>query len=180
LVIFVVLSIVGLVVAVFVSSGLKEVKVRDYTIKKSEGSTIDRVRYSGTRGDRLEWELEADKGFQLKGKEAIDLTNVIVTYHMKNGVVYTMKGREGSYNSQTEDVVIKGNVIVFSEKDGFSLRTERLRYSARDALVRTKDRFSMSSLRADIKGKGLEMDLVKENLKVLSEVTTVFNESSVN
>jgi len=46
--IFIAVSIVGLVVAVFVSSGFKEVKVKDYTIRKSEGSTIDRVRYSGT------------------------------------------------------------------------------------------------------------------------------------
>ena len=89
-----------------------------------------------------------------------------------------MKGREGSYNSQTEDVVIKGNVRVSSKKDGFRLTTERLRYSGKAGVVSTKGRFHMSSIRADIKGRGMEMDMVEENLKVLSEVVTVFHETA--
>lgn len=176
---FVALSLVGLVVAVFVSSSFKEVKVKDYTITKSRGSTIDRVRYSGTRDDRLEWELEADKGFQVRGREDIELTNVTVTYYMKNGAVYIMKGREGSYNAQTEEVVIKGNVTVLSKKGDFSLRTDKLRYSGKDGNVYTKGRFRMRSLRADVTGKGLEMNLAEEKIKVLSEVKTVFKESAI-
>jgi len=177
--IFIAISIVGLAVAVFVSSGLKEVKIKDYTIRKSEGSTIDRVRYSGTRGDRLEWELEADKGFQVRGREDIELTNVTVIYYMKNGAVYTLTGREGNYNAQTEDVVIKGDVVVTSNRDDFSLKTDILSYSARSGKVSTKSRFRMTSLRADITGRGLVMDMARENLKVLSEVSAVFKEGAI-
>ncbi len=177
--VFIAISIVGLAVAVYVSSGFKEVTINDYTITKSEGSTIDRVRYSGTRGDRLEWELEADKGFQVRGREDIDLTNVTVIYYTKDGAVYTMTGREGSYNAQTEDVVIKGDVVVVSDKDDFSLSTDILRYSAKSGVVQTKSRFKMTSQRADITGRGLVMDMAKENIKVLSEVSTVFKKGSI-
>ncbi|VAW38183.1 hypothetical protein MNBD_DELTA02-164 [hydrothermal vent metagenome] len=177
--IFIAVSIVGLVVAVFVSSGFKEVKVKDYTIRKSEGSTIDRVRYSGTRGDRLEWELEADKGFQLRGRDDIELTNVTVIYYMKDGAVYTMTGREGSYNAQDEVVVIKGDVVVLSNRDDFSLKTDILSYFAASGRISTKSRFRMTSLRADVTGRGLVMDMAREQLKVLSEVSTVFKEGTI-
>ncbi len=169
----------GLAVAVFVSSGLKEVKIKDYTIKRSEGSTIDRVRYSGTRGGRLEWELEADKGFQVRGRDDIELTNVTVIYYMKNGAVYTMTGREGNYNAQAEDVVIKGDVVVTSSRDDFSLKTDILKYSAGKGKVSTKSRFRMTSLRVDVTGRGMVMYMDREQLKVLSEVSTVFKEGTI-
>jgi LPS export ABC transporter protein LptC len=176
---FIGLSIVGLLVAVFVSSGLKEVKIKDYTIKQSQGSTIDKVKYSGTRAGRLEWELEADKGFQVKGKEDIELTNVVIHYYMKSGVVYIMKGREGKYNAQTEDILIKGDVTVSSKKGDFSLKTDRLRYSAKGGRVWTKGRFRMTSTQANVTGRGLEMNMVNESFKVLSEVRTVFKENII-
>jgi LPS export ABC transporter protein LptC len=177
--IFVGLSVVGLLVAVFVSSALKEVKIKDYTIKQSQGSTIDRIKYSGTRGDRLEWELEADKGFQVRGKEDVELTNVTIHYYMKSGAVYIMKGREGSYNAQTEEIILKGDVTVSSKKGDFSLKTDRLMYSARDGRVWTKSRFRMRSLQANVTGRGLEMGMAKESIKVLSEVRTVFKEDAI-
>ncbi len=173
---FVALSIAGLIATVFVSFKLK--RVYEFSVSDMDGATLKKVRYSGTRDGRREWELEADSATRLEASDQLLLKNVRLVYYTKDGIRYTLKGREGTYGTGSGDITVRGDVTVVSDGD-FTLETDYLMYSSRDRTVTTDRRFHLTSDRMDVTGVGFMMEIDTERLNVLKDVRTVLKDAVI-
>lgn len=168
-------SLIGLIITIFINFRLRK---GFETIAHIKGATINKVRYSGTRDNRKEWELEAKSATQLKDRDVVMLESVRLVYYAKGGFDYTLTGREGSYSMDSGEITVTGDVVVVS-RDGYTLLTDSLTYSTSSKTVSTKERVSISSPKMDVTGRGLTMEVESERMSVLSEVKTVLKDASI-
>ncbi|MBI5560193.1 MAG: LPS export ABC transporter periplasmic protein LptC [Deltaproteobacteria bacterium] len=169
------LSLLGLVITIFVNFRLR----KGYeTIANIKGITINRVRYSGIKDNRREWELEADSATQLKGVDTVIFKNVRLVCYAKDEVSYTLTGKEGSYRMDSGDVTATGEVSVVST-DGYTLLTDSLTYSTGLRRVNTKARVRITSPKMDVTGTGLAMDVETGRISILNDVRTVLKDVSI-
>ena len=181
LLVFVVLCAFGLVASVWVGfkgDDTAETSGKVSTIEKLPDATIENVRYSGSKGDEREWELEADRAEHTKDSDLIVLTMVKFLYFTDNKLISTLTGKEGTYSESTGDIRIRGNVKVVST-EGYRLSTEALDYSTETKLVTTDERVKISTDGLVITGKGLEMDVDGGKITVLKDVTTILTDIAI-
>ncbi|MBI5599028.1 MAG: LPS export ABC transporter periplasmic protein LptC, partial [Deltaproteobacteria bacterium] len=171
LLLFIGLSMAGLAAAVFINFSLK--KDSKERVAPGPGAAITKVRYYGIRDSRREWELEADSAAQLKTTDPILLKGVRLVYYAKEGLAYTVRGRDGVYGVDTGEITVEGDVTVES-RNGYTLKTDApLTYTTGRRIVRTNGRIRLLSRTIEVTGAGLIMDMDTEKVSVLKDVRTV-------
>lgn len=171
---FIALSILGLAVAVFVHQQTQNVMRVSFTEDRKLEVRIDRIRYSGTKQGRVEWEFEADYATREKGEDLTVFNNVNATYYPEAGAPYTLKAREGRYWEAAGLVHAIGGVRVES-RGRFVLETERLEMEMESRRISTPLEVAITSEMMDVRGRGLEADVDTGDLTILSDVRAVVN-----
>ncbi|MBI3398218.1 MAG: LPS export ABC transporter periplasmic protein LptC, partial [Deltaproteobacteria bacterium] len=139
---------------------------------------IDKARYVETKDGRKEWELEADSAQYFKDDNLIVFENVKVVFYSKDGIYYTLKGRQGRLRNDTKDIDVAGDVVATSE-DGYQLKTDTLKYTAAVRQITTKDRVVFTGHNMRIEGIGLLADMATERVSVLAKVKTVLKDVAI-
>lgn len=125
-----------------------------------------------TRGGQKLWELRADKVevFEEKARVLVRklLKPVQVAFHAEAGTVFALAD-EVLVNSDTKDVVLKGNVRVTSDK-GASLMTESLAWSGGKKKFFTDQRVVLKKGEMVSRGIGLEGEEGLERVRLLAHV----------
>lgn len=176
---FVVLSIVSLAVLVFIyyraGKGPKPVFEQDERVEVK----VEKVRYSGTKAGRVEWELEADSARRSKGADLTVLENVQVTFYAKDGVSWTLTSREASFREAAGEIDAIGDVVIKSSGEGYTINTDRLTFLLKDKLIKTQERVRMTSRGADLEGTGLLANVDQKSFRLLKDVRAVFRDSAI-
>ena len=179
---FVILSVIGLGVASYIGlkagSGIKvESSVQDISDARP-GSTMQKVRYTGTRDGVRLWVLEAVAATASKDKGSsvsiVHLDEVRLRHFTEGVVSSTVTGNEAFYDESSGDIRILGDVSVVSN-DGSRLLTPSLTYSIAEAEASTTERVRLITTEMDVTGVGLRMDVRQGHISVLGDVTTVIN-----
>lgn len=176
---FVVLSIVSLAVLVFIyyRAG-KEPKAAFEQDERVE-VTVEKIRYSGTKAGRVEWELEADAARRSKGEDLTTLDNVRVTFYAKDGTSYVLTSKEGRFREAAGEIVATGDVVIKSSGDGYTIRTGSLTFLLRNKLIKTEDKVRMTSRGTDLEGTGLLASVDQKSFRLLKGVRAVFRDSAI-
>lgn len=139
---------------------------------------LDRVRYTETRQGVKEWELEADSATYFKDQNTVNLEKVKATFFGKNRETYVLVGKKGKFNTQTKEIEVFLGVQIDSS-DGYRMRTQSLKYQPDKRELSTPDRVEMSGPQFHVDGIGLIVELDRQRLKVLSQVTTTLSRFSL-
>ncbi|HBG45475.1 MAG TPA: LPS export ABC transporter periplasmic protein LptC [Deltaproteobacteria bacterium] len=176
---FIILSIVGLALLVFIHYKTMELPRAEFKEDEKVQVKIDRIRYSGTKDGRVEWELEADSARRSREEDLTSFDNVKVTFFSKDGTPYTLSALHGSFRENAGDIEVSGDVLVRSPKDDYSLKTGSLRYAINTKQMSTADRVFITSDRLDAQGDGLTARIDSGEFRLLRNVKAVFKGSAV-
>ena len=174
---FIAISILGLAVAVFVHQQTQNTLRVSFTEDKKLEVRIDRIRYSGTKEGRVEWEFEADYATRDKDEDLTVFSNVTATFYPGDGEPYILTAREGRYREAAGLVQAVGAVRVAS-KGRFVLETEMLELKMDSRKISTAQDVAITSEMMDIRGRGLEADMDTGNFRILSNIRAVVNDAA--
>ncbi len=125
------------------------------------------------KSGRKEWELVAEKADIYRKKNETELYKPRMKFYNSEGeVTSTLTADEGTVNTKTNDVFMRGNVIVVSEEKKTTLTTESLRWDSKREKVLSDDFVRQEDEEMIVTGYGLEVDsklgkiTIKRNVKV--------------
>lgn len=125
---------------------------------------------------------ENKKGWELFASEAIGtsdaqwvLKKVKVEFFSNDNTSFTVMGEVGEIDGATRDMIIRGDVLTTST-NGYQFKTDSLRYSAKDKVMRSSDSVFMegppdkkgSGFR--LTGVGLEVDVKSDRMSILDSI----------
>jgi len=171
---FIALSIASLAIMVFIHYRTKNTYKVILTEDKKFGVQIDRVHYSGTKGGRVEWELDADSAKRSTDEDLLVLDKVRLKFYSKDGTKYLLTSREGDYRESTGEVTVNGDVLIVSLNNGYRLSTETLKYSMETKKVTSEVRVRITSKDMAVDGVGLVAEMDTEKFWLLKDVHAVF------
>ena len=170
---FITLSIAGLAVLVFIHYRTKNTYKITLTEDKKFGVQIDKVHYSGTKGGRVEWVLDADSAKRSRDEDLMVFDAVKLTFYSKDGKEYLLTAREGNYRESTGEVTVNGNVVVDCAANGYRLAAETLSYSMKTKMVTSDVRVRITSKDMAVDGVGLAAEIDKDKFRLLKDVHAV-------
>jgi LPS export ABC transporter protein LptC len=131
---------------------------------------LENIHYEQTNQDALkEWELDAASAQYFKSEERIALSTMQVTFFSDEGKVYKLTADSGEIYTDSQDVKVAGNVVVFTE-EGYRVETDSFHYNAKERKISTDDEVTLTNKELVMTGKGMVVDLEKEKLYILQEV----------
>ena len=136
------------------------------------------------RGVHLVENSENEKGYKLFANEAVGtadmqwvLKTVKVQFFNENKASFTVTGDVGEIDGTSKDIVIRGRVTT-SSSNGYSFKTDTLRYSAKQKIMTSVDAVLMEGP-PDKSGKGFRLtgekllvDIVKNKMSILDKILT--------
>lgn len=163
-------------------------------IAQSDTQTKSSAVEQKMQGVHLVENGEREKGWELFANEAVGtadsqwvVKNVRVQFFNENKSSFTVIGDVGEIDGESKDMMIRGNVKT-SSSNGYSFKTDTLRYSAKQKIMTSVDAVLMEGP-ADNSGAGFRLtgekllvDIVKNTMSILDKInaTKVINEKDFN
>jgi LPS export ABC transporter protein LptC/lipopolysaccharide transport protein LptA len=130
---------------------------------------------------------EREKGWELFANEAVGtndfqwiVKNVRVKFFNENKATYTVTGDIGEIEGESKDMIIRGNVKT-SSTNGYSFKTDTLRYLAKQKIMTSLDAVLMEGP-PDKTGNGFKLtgekllvDIVKNKMSILDRISATKN-----
>lgn len=176
---FIVLSIVGLAALVFIHYKTRELPQEDFMEDEKVQVSIDRIRYSGTKDGRVEWELEAMSANRSREEDLTIFEEVKLVFYAGDGSSYTLTAREGTFREVAGEIGVSGDVVIESGKEAYVLRTDTLKYLINKKEVSTPDRVTVTSAKLDLEGTGFLGFIESGEFRLLKNVKAVFRDTGV-
>ena len=176
---FIVLSIVTLAALVFIYYRADKVPKTSFEQDEQVRVKIEKIRYSGTKAGRVEWELEADSARRSKDEDLTLLEAVKVTFYARDSTSYVLTAQEGRFKEEAGEIEVSGDVVVRSSGDGYTIKTESLTYFVNDRKITTDERVKMTSRGIDLEGTGLVVLVDSQSFRLLRKVRAVFRGPAV-
>ena len=137
------------------------------------------------RGIHIVENGDNEKGYQLYAKEAVGtsdmrwvLNTVRVQFFNKNRSNYTVTGDVGEIDGTSKDIIISGHVTT-SSTNGYSFKTDTLKYSAKEKIMTSVDEVLMEgppdkNVKGFIlTGEKLLVDLINNKMSILDKILTI-------
>lgn len=134
---------------------------------------LKKVKYTETREGVKEWELEAFSVGYFQEEGIVVCEKVKATFYSQNEVAYTLTGVKGKFHIKTKVIEVFGGVKIDST-DGYHLRSPSIKYLAEKRELVTEDLVEMAGPRFRVEGQGMIIDIDRQRVKVLDQVSTVF------
>lgn len=134
---------------------------------------LKKVKYTETREGVKEWELEAFSVGYFQEEGVVVCEKVKATFFSQNAVSYTLTGVQGKFHIKTKVIEVFGGVKIDST-DGYHLRSPSIKYLAEKRELVTADLVEMEGPRFKVAGQGMIVDIDRQRVKVLNQVSTVF------
>ncbi|MBY0451765.1 MAG: LPS export ABC transporter periplasmic protein LptC, partial [Bdellovibrionaceae bacterium] len=154
------------------SSALKE--AADTSAPKAIEQKMSGVHFVENGKNEKGWELFAvEANGSTEGQWV--LKTVKVQFYTNNQQSYTVTGDHGEVDSITKDIIITGHVVTTSS-NGYSFKTNTIRYMAKQKLMTSVDQVQMNGP-ADKSGPGFNLtgekllvDMAKGKMSILDQV----------
>lgn len=122
--------------------------------------------------DKIKWVLDAKEVKISKDRSTLLFRDFLLKLEPEDRPFVRLKGNRGNYDRNSGVVNLWGELEAHSE-NGYRLFTEHLRFDEKKSFLRTDDPVEIIGPFFSIKGQGLALDLKKESMKILSDVTTI-------
>lgn len=144
-------------------------------ISDSADLQVKDFHYTEVGDSDVVWEINADMAQYFRGESRAAFKNVRVKLITSDGKIYYMTGDEGSLNTETKDIEVRGNVVMTSDSND-RFESEDISYLYREKRIFTDSLVAMKNQGIKIKGKGLSISVKEKKLALLSNVkATILN-----
>ena len=121
---------------------------------------------------KVKWILDAKEVSFSEDKSSILFHDFKLRLEPESRLYVTLTGKNGDYARESGVIKLWGNLEGVSG-DGYRMTTDHILFSEKEGFLRTDAQVKISGPFFSIEGRGLLLDLEKEILKVLSDVTTI-------
>lgn len=137
-----------------------------------EGLVIKGFQYNQENPDKgVTWALDAGEMRSSGNNNLISFSQFRLTLKAKDRPSFELKGEKGNYSRESGEIILEGDLKGVSE-DGYRLVTDQILINEKLGQIRTERPVKISGPSFSIEGLGMFMDLKKETLKILSDVTS--------
>jgi len=161
-------------VTVYLFQARKEPLDRTAALDKpsEEGIRLKDIHYvQDDPAHKVKWVLDASEARLSKDQQFLTFLGFHVTLEPENRPRVTLQGKQGEFDKRTGQLVLEGDLIGQTE-DGYRFTTEQAVYHHKEGYLETDQAVKISGSLFSIEGKGLFLDLGKEKMQILSNVTT--------
>ena len=137
-----------------------------------EGIRLKDIHYvQDDPGQKVKWVLDASDAKISKDQQVVTFLNFHVTLEPESRPRVTMEGKQAEFDKRTGRLFLQGDLIGQTQ-DGYRFTTEQAVYHHKEGSLETDKAVRISGAFFSIEGTGLFLDLGKEKLRILSDVTT--------
>jgi LPS export ABC transporter protein LptC len=143
--------------------------------ESEEGIRLKDIHYvQDDPGQKVKWVLDASEAKLSKDQQVVTFVNFHVTLEPENRPRVTLEGERGEFDKGTGRLVLEGSLIGETE-DGYRFMTEQAVYHQKEGYLETDKAVKITGAFFSVEGKGLFLDVGKENVQILSNVTTLIH-----
>lgn len=143
--------------------------------ESEEGIRLKDIHYVQDHPDReVKWVLDASEAKLSKDQQFVTFLDFVVTLEPANRPHVTLQGKQGEFDKRTGRLLLQGDLIGETE-DGYRFTTEQAVYHHKEGYLETDKAVKVSGAFFSVEGKGLLLDVRKETVQVLSNVTTLIH-----
>lgn len=135
-------------------------------------ATISQFAFTQTKGDTVQWQVQAQKAKLFERDRRAMLQVVAVTLFGQQGKELTVTGDEGTLNTETKNFVLtnRSEPLKISTQSGYVIYTNHLAWTDQTRELRTQDPVRIVGHGLEVTGRGLLGHLDTEEFEVLEDV----------
>lgn len=133
---------------------------------------ISRFTFTQTKGDKVQWQVDAKHARLFERDKRALLDTVAVTLFGREGKELMVEGEEGTLDTDTKNFVLanRAEPLVVRIESGYVIYTNHLAWTDETREIRTKDPVRIVGHGLEVTGKGLLGHLDREEFEVLEDV----------
>src|SRR5262249_30661330 len=141
------------------------------TINQAD-ATIQKFTFPQHKGNRIKRKGYAQRARLFEQEKKAILDDVAVTLFGIRGKEMTVRGDEGTLNTDTKNFVLanRAEPLVIYTESGYTIYTNHLAWTDQTREIRTQDPVRIVGHGLDVKGRGLLGHLDTEEFEVLEDV----------
>jgi LPS export ABC transporter protein LptC len=135
-------------------------------------ATISKFTFTQTKGDTVQWQVQAQEAQLFEQDKRAMLQVVAVTLFGQRGKEMTVTGDEGTLNTETKNFVLanRSEPLVIHTESGYMIYTNHLAWTDETREVYTQDPVRIVGHGLEVTGRGLLGHLDREEFEVLEDV----------
>jgi len=133
---------------------------------------ISEFAFTQTKGDVVQWKVEAKQARLFEQEKRAVLNEVEVTLYGRAGKELRVSGEEGALDTATKDFLLSNRTdpLVIETGSGYIIYTNHLAWTDAIKLLRTDDAVRIVGNGLEITGRGLVGHMESEEFEVLDNV----------
>ncbi|BCA56754.1 conserved exported protein of unknown function [Nitrospira sp. KM1] len=141
------------------------------TIDRAD-ATISHFTFTQTKGDKVQWQVDAKEARLFEQDKRALLETVAVTLFGQQGKDLTVEGDEGTLETDTKNFRLANRTepLVLHTASGYIIYTNHLVWTDSTRQIRTSDPVRIVGNGLEVTGKGLLGHLDREEFEVLEDV----------
>jgi LPS export ABC transporter protein LptC len=148
-------------------------------ILPDEGLVIKGFQYNQEDPDKgIRWALDAEEMRSSDNNNLISFHEFLLTVKTKDRPSIELKGEKGDYSRDSGEINLRGN-LEGTSSDGYRIITDQIQINEKTGLLSTDRPVKIFGPFFSIDGQGLSIDVEKETVKILSNVTSVIDEGHI-
>lgn len=135
-------------------------------------ATISQFTFTQTKGDAVQWQVQAQEARLFERDKRAMLQVVVVTLFGQHGKELTVTGDEGALDTETKNFVLanRSEPLVVHTESGYVIYTNHLAWTDQTREIRTQDSVRIVGHGLEVTGRGLLGRLDTEEFEVLEDV----------
>jgi LPS export ABC transporter protein LptC len=171
------IGLLGILVIVHLSRAPKQntESSSDTGAALEKGLKLEDIHYSqDDPDDRVKWFLDAKEAILSDDKQVISFRNFKLRLEPENRPRVELEGEKGVFHRNSGEIHLQGGLRGFTD-DGYRIVTESAVYSQKEGCLETHDLVKISGPFFSLEGRGLLLNVEKETLLILSNVTALID-----
>jgi LPS export ABC transporter protein LptC len=124
--------------------------------------------------DKVRWVLDAKEARLSKDKEVISFHRFTLRLEPQKRPRVQLEGQRGEYYRTSGEIRLQGGLKA-TTGDGYSIVTQSAVYQYKQGRLETQDLVKISGPFFSVEGQGLQLNVEKETLHILSDVTALID-----
>ena len=139
---------------------------------------MENVHYSQNESGRKSWELDAGRDDYQRDTKELALNRVRFVYYLENarGQLNVNAG-QGVLNQSRQQLQLTDGVIMLAAA-GEKFQTQSLHYDLEKKQAHTDDLVQIENSQMKLTGKGMQLDIKQEHLRLFADVHAIFYSSA--
>ena len=135
-------------------------------------ATISHFSFTQTKGDQVQWQIEARQARLFEQDKKAVLDGVEVTLYGAEGREMTVQGDEGNLDTATKDFVLmnRSEPLVIRTESGYTIYTNYVTWKDETREIRTREPVRIVGHGLEVTGRGLMGHIDTEEFHVLEDV----------